>query len=250
VPDKPVPENDPITTKSYAAYYLIAMVLLIATLFWALWDEAYGQRPWKAYQETWKDRYTTFLKTAKSKSNTSVKDVESSSDYEALVQAYKQALADSDAQSRRITAQLRDVNGRLLAVRSVFTDRRAYANALTYEIETDDSQSGKASKKKDLDKYEAELATVEFPDGSRKKFNFHQLEEQFTEINEEKNKLSLELGTVLKPVTESKAKMDQYVTDHMVDLTPVQIAGLQKKTEDLDPKIMQINVAEANIVDR
>jgi predicted nucleic acid-binding Zn-ribbon protein len=227
VPDKPVPENDPITTKSYAGYYLIAMVLLIATLFWALWDEAYGQRPWKAYQETWKDRYTAFLKTAKSKSNTSVKDVEGSSDYQALVQAYKQALADSDAQSRQITSQLRDVNGRLLAVRSVFTDRRAYVNAITYEIETDDSQSGKASKKKDLDKYEAKLATVEFPDGSHKRYNFHQLEEQFTEINEEKNKLSLQLGTVLKPVTEAKAKMDQYVTDHMVDLTPAQIAGLQ-----------------------
>ena len=250
MPDKPVPENDPITTKSYAAHYLIATVLLIATLFWALWDEAYGQRPWKAYQETWKDRYTAFLKTAKSKSNTDVKDVESSSDYQALVQAYKQAVADSDARSRQISAQLREVNGRLLAVRSVFTDRRAYVNALTYEIETDESQSGKASKQQDLDQYKNELATVEFPDGSRKRFNFHQLEEQFTQINEEKNKLSLELGEVLKPVAESKAKMDQYVTDHTVDLTPEQIAGLQKKTEDLDPKIMQINVAEANIVDR
>ena len=44
--------------------------------------------------------------------------------------------------------------------------------------------------------------------------------------------------------------MDEYVTDHMVDLTPAQIAGLKKKTEDLDPKIVQVNVAEANIVDR
>ncbi|HEX6504611.1 MAG TPA: cytochrome c [Terriglobales bacterium] len=250
MPDKPVPDNDPITTKSYAAHYLIATVLLIATLFWALWDEAYGQRPWKAYQETWKDRYTAFLKTAKSKSNTSVKDVEGSPDYQALVQAYKQALADSDARSRQITAQLREVNGRLLAVRSVFTDRRAYVNALTYEIETEDSPSAKASKQKEVDKYKAQPATVEFPDGSRKTYTFPQLEEAFTEINAEKNKLSLELGTVLKPVTEAKARMDQYVTDHMVDLTPEQIVGLQKKTDDLDPKIMQINVAEANIVDR
>jgi cytochrome c2 len=250
LPDKPVPDNDPITTKSYAFHYLIATVLLIATLFWALWDEAYGQRPWKAYQETWKDRYTAFLKTAKSKSNTSVKDVEGSSDYQALVQAYNQAQAESDAQARQITAQIREVNGRLLAVRSVFTDRRAYVNALTYEIETEDSPSAKASKQKEVDKYKAQPATVEFPDGSRKTYTFPQLEEAFTEINAEKNKLSLELGTVLKPVTEAKAKMDQYVTDHMVDLTPAQIAGLQKKTDDLDPKIMQINVAEANIVDR
>jgi hypothetical protein len=250
LPDKPVPDNDPITTKSYAAHYVIAMIFLTATLFWALWDEAYGQRPWKAYQHEWKDRYTTFLKGARSKSATSVKDVEGSPDYQALVQGYKQAVADSSAQSKAITEKLREVNGRLLAVRSVFTDRRAYVNALTYEIETDDSQSGKASKRKNLDAYEAQLATVDFPDGSRQKYNFHQLEEKFTEINEEKNKLSLELGTVLKPVTEAKAKMDQYVTDHTVELTPEQIAGLQTKTEELDPKIMQINVAEANIVDR
>jgi cytochrome c551/c552 len=36
----------------------------------------------------------------------------------------------------------------------------------------------------------------------------------------------------------------------MVSLTPTQINGLQKKTEDWDPKIIQTNVADANIVDR
>ena len=43
----PVPEKDPIVSKSYAAHYVIAMVILMATLFWALWDESFGQRPWK-----------------------------------------------------------------------------------------------------------------------------------------------------------------------------------------------------------
>ena len=47
----PVPEKDPIVSKSYAAHYVIAMVILMATLFWALWDEAFGQRPWKAFQQ-------------------------------------------------------------------------------------------------------------------------------------------------------------------------------------------------------
>ncbi len=61
MPEKPIPEQDPITGKSYAIHYLIATVILIATLFWALWDEAWGQRPWKAFQEQWKTRYTAFL---------------------------------------------------------------------------------------------------------------------------------------------------------------------------------------------
>ena len=76
------------------------------------------------------------------------------------------------------------------------------------------------------------------------------MEETYNDIRNERTKLSLELGDVLKPVTAARAKMDEYVTDHMVDLTPQQIDGLKKKTADWDPKIVQINVAEANIVDR
>ena len=53
MPEKPVPENDPLVQKSLATWYVVCMVLLMASLFWALWDEAFGQRPWKAYQHEW-----------------------------------------------------------------------------------------------------------------------------------------------------------------------------------------------------
>ena len=172
MPDKPIPEQDPITSKSYAAHYVIATLLLVATLFWALWDEAWGQRPWKAFQDQWKQRYSAFLNTARSKSQSSEKDVESSSDYAALNAAWKKASQDSAPQSAELRKKLDDASARLLAVQSVFTDRRAYVNALTYELETSDSASAKASKQKKIDEYKAEQATVEFPDGSKKKFNF------------------------------------------------------------------------------
>jgi len=55
---------------------------------------------------------------------------------------------------------------------------------------------------------------------------------------------------VLKPLNEQKEKLDAFLSDRMVDLTPEQIRGLQSKTEAWDSKIVQINVAEANIVDR
>lgn len=250
MPEKPIPEQDPITSKSYAGHYAIAMILLVATLFWALWDEAWGQRPWKAFQEHWKTRYSAFLDTSRSKSAASEKEVESNPDYATLSAAWKKATEDSAAQATEARKKLDDASARLLAVQSVFTDRRAYVNALTYELETSTSASDKASKQKEIDAYKAELATVEFPDGSRKKFTFQQLEETYNDIRNERTKLSLDLGDVLKPVTAARAKMDEYVSDHMVDLTPAQIEGLKKKTTDWDPKIVQINVAEANIVDR
>ena len=250
MPEQPIPEQDPIVTKSYALHYLIAMVLLMASLFWALQDEFWGQRPWKAFQREWGQRYSAFLKTAKSKSASSQASVEGSQDYASLKQAYERAFQETSSQSKQINAQLQEVNGRLLAVRSVFTDRRAYVNALVYNMETETSASAKKSRQEEIDKYKAEPATVEFPDGSKKQYTFEQLEEAFNEVNGEKTKLSLELGTVLKPVSDAKTRMDAYVTNHMVDMTPEQIAGLQDKAETWDPKIMQINVAEANIVDR
>ena len=135
-------------------------------------------------------------------------------------------------------------------MQNVFTDRRAYVNALTYQLETETSASGKKSKQQDIDEYKKEKATVEFPDGHKQEYNFHELEETYNSLKDQRTKLSAELGDVLKPVTEASNKMSSFVSDHMVDLTPTQIDGLKKKTEEWDPKIVQINVADANIVDR
>src|SRR6202035_4518627 len=182
--------------------------------------------------------------------STSETDVEKNPDYIALKQAYEKTYQDSKSQAEEARRKLDDASARLLAVQSVFTDRRAYVNALTYELETSTSASAKASKQKEIDSYKAEQATVEFPDGTKKKFTFPQLEETYNQIRDERTQLSLELGDVLKPVTAAKAKMDEYISDHMVDLTPQQIQGLKKRATDWDPAIVQINVAEANIVDR
>src|SRR6202011_3403706 len=150
-----------------AAWYVIAMVVLTASLFWALWDEAFGQRPWKAYQREWKDRYSTFLKTARSASAQSEKDVEGNSDYQKLKQDYEQASQQAAARTKEINDELRALSAKILAVQNVFTDRRAYVNALTYDIETTTSASSKQSKLKDLDKYKKQTAVVEYPAGSR-----------------------------------------------------------------------------------
>ena len=250
MPEKPIPEQDPITGKSYALHYLIATTILIGTLFWALYDEAWGQRPWKAFQDQWKNRYPAFLNAAKSKSATSEKDVEQSPDYAALKESYQKAYQDSKANADEARKKLDDASARLLAVQSVFTDRRAYVNALTYEWETSTSDSAKVSKKKDIDAYKSQKATVEYPDGKKESYTFEELEKKYNEIRDERTKLSLELGDILKPVTAAKAKMDEYISDHLVDLTPQQIDGLKRRASEWDPAIVQINVAEANIVDR
>jgi hypothetical protein len=250
VPEKPIPENDPIVSKSLAPHYLIAMVILMATLFWALWDEDFGQRPWKAFQREWKDRYSTYLKTARSASGDSQKEVEDSPDYQKLKQDYEAASKNAAPRIKEINEKLRDLSAQILAVQNVFTDRRAYVNASTYSIETETSSSSKQSKQKDLAAYKKEKTTVIFPDGKKQDFDFEHLEETYNDLKNERTQLSAELGELIKPVNAQKEKQDTYLTDHMVTLTPTQMGGLEDKTAAWVPKIMQINVPAANIVDR
>ena len=250
MPEKPIPENDPIVSKSLAPHYVISMVILMATLFWALWDEDFGQRPWKTFQHEWKDRYSTFLKTARSQSRDSQKDVESSPDYQKLKQDYETASQNAAPRIKEINEKLHDLSAKILAVQNTFTDRRAYVNALTYSIETETSASSKQSEQKDLASYKKEKTTVEYPDGKKQDYDYEHLEETYNELKNERTQLSAELGELIKPVNERKEKLDAYVSEHMVSLTPTQMAGLQDKTEAWTPKILQINVPEANIVDR
>lgn len=250
MPAKPIPEDDPIVSKSLAPHYLLAMLILMATLLWALWDEDFGQRPWKAFQQEWKVRYSEFLKNAHSQSNTSEKTVESNPDYQALKQDYERASQAAAPRIKEINEKLRDLGAQLLAVQNTFTDRRAYVGASTYAIETETNPSSKQSKQRDLAEYEKQATTVVYPDGSRKTYDYPHLEETYNDLRNERTALSAELGELIKPVTEKKTLLDAYVTDHMVSLTPSQLAGLQNKTEEWAPKILQINVPEANIVDR
>src|SRR3984893_6704453 len=239
VAEKPIPEDDPVVSKSLAPHYLVAMLVLTASLFWALWDEDFGQRPWKALQNEWKTRYSAFLKNAHSQSDTSEKEVESNPEYAALKKSYEDASQAAAPRIKEINEKLRDLGAQILAVQNTFTDRRAYVSASTYSIETETSDSSKQSKQQDLDKYKQEVTTVDYPDGSKKTYDYPHLEETYNDLRNERTALSAELGELIKPVNEQKAKQDAFLSDHMVSLTPAQITGLLDKTEASSPKIQQ-----------
>src|ERR1700739_4943267 len=116
VPEKSLPENDPIVTKSLAPHYVICMVILMATLFWALWDEDFGQRPWKAFQHEWKNRYAAFLKSARTQSKESQDEIEKSADYQKLKQDYETASKNAEPRMNELREKLRDVGAKILAV--------------------------------------------------------------------------------------------------------------------------------------
>src|SRR3974390_3058374 len=151
------------------------MVLLIASLLWALWDEDFGQRPWKAFQHEWKARYATFLKGQRTESHDLQKEIETSADYQKLKQDYDSTSQNAAPRIKEINEKLRNLSAKILAVQNVFTDRRAFVGALTYDIESETSASSRQRKQEDLEKYKETISSVAFPDGSKQNYNYRQL---------------------------------------------------------------------------
>jgi hypothetical protein len=102
---------------------------------------------------------------------------------------------------------LRDLSAKILAVQNVFTDRRAYVNALTYKIETTTTRPRASKASSTIWKSTNRKPVVEYPDGSKASYTFPQLEETYNDLKDATHQaLSAELGEVIKPVSEPKAR--------------------------------------------
>src|SRR5258705_3442093 len=61
---------------------LICALLLTISLGWALYDEAFGQRPWKGMQKQFVSRYTKYLKSIKPQAGQTEAEVKKNPEYQ------------------------------------------------------------------------------------------------------------------------------------------------------------------------
>ena len=54
---QPIPEEDPLVKSSLATPIAVSSLLLMLSLFWALYDETFGLRPWIGYQKEFVGAY-------------------------------------------------------------------------------------------------------------------------------------------------------------------------------------------------
>src|SRR5258707_14095044 len=57
-------EKDPVVHLSLSKPLFISSALLVLSMIWGLYDEAYGIRPWKGYQARFVKLYSRYLKAA------------------------------------------------------------------------------------------------------------------------------------------------------------------------------------------
>ncbi len=252
-----VPAHDPIVSRSTSGILLLCALLLTLSLAWALWDEAFGQRPWKGIQQEFVSRYTRYLKTIKPQAGKTEAEVKESAEYQQLEADAEAAKERTKPERDEIDKQVSLIQSQIDSVTDPFQNQRGRLTVIGYNIETAHG-SAKEKYRKEAERKRQEVVEVEIPaaDGSGKKvpqkMNYGELEKFYNDRRNEKASLLAKKAELLKEPTELDKKRDDYLKNHIVGLAPNQIDGLVKKMENFDYSILghQISVNSANIVDR
>jgi len=251
------PQRDPIVSRSTSAIILVCTLLLIAVSAWALYDEAYGQRPWKGVQREFVKRYTAYLKSIRKDAGKSEAEVKETPEYQQLDADAKAAEEKVRERRKEIDDQYAKVQAKLDAVTDPFQNQRGKIVVITFKLETAPSNFWKNYYKKQRDAKMSEVVTVDLPaengKTTREKMNFDKLESSFNGLREEKAKLLGEKAEILKEPSELQKKRDDYLKNHVSGLTQKSIDDLIRKNESaFNYTILdhQLNVNEYGIVDR
>jgi cytochrome c2 len=248
------PAKDPIVSRSTSGILLISALLLMGTLAWALYDEVYGQRPWKGIQQEFVTRENRLLRRLR-KTNKSEQEVRQSEEYQSLVREAEEAKQQAEPDRQQIDKDVKSVQDQLDAITDPYQNQRGRITVINYEIETA-AQSKKAGLRKKVEEKKKESITVYMPtgDGSgktqKKQFSYQELESKYNELKDQKTALLTKKADLLKKPTELAKKRDDYLKENVSGLTTQQIESLIKRNNEFDYSMRQINVTEANIVDR
>ena len=251
MPETPVPEQDPVVSQSLSGLLLISVFLLLVTVAWSLYDELYGQRPWKDYQTRFVRQYTEYLKSLEPKQASAEEKLRDSDEYKRLGQAFDEAQKAVAPRLREIRDEVKELTPRIRAVTKVFQEARGKLGEKIYQLETASSTSGKESRRKALEQARQEKWPARLPDGNGRieqlSLTYEELEREFNKLKDRRAKLQAERAELLRRPNELRAQRDAYLKDNLVGLDKQQIAGLLRNMENFEYKIKQIHVAAKRV---
>ena len=252
------PQRDPIASRSTSAFILISTVLLMLCTLWALYDEGFGQRPWRGMQQEFVRRYTSYLKSIRKDAGKSEAEVKETPEYQQLADEATASLDKVKADIGDKDKQVAAIQAKLDAVTDPFQNQRGRIVVITFKLEI--SRKGsmwESYYKSQLESKKKEQVTLELPDDNgklaRQKMNYAQLEQTFNDLRDEKAKALGEKAELLKEPTELAKRRDEYLKNHVSLLPQKNIDDLIRKNQNsFDYTILghQINVNEFGVVDR
>jgi cytochrome c551/c552 len=249
-----IQNDDPIVAKSYSGPLLVTSLLLVLSMFWALWQEFVGLRPWRGYQKEFASVYGKFLSKELTKQKAAADAIVTSAEYQKLAQAAKDAAEAAAPNVKKIDEETAFVNRRIAALSPTFITARGEVTALIYQVEIAGSESSKKSRQGDVDKAKKGPFNVELPtaDGKteKKSFNYDQLLAEFDALKDQKAGLTLRRADARKAADEAAKAQSAYVQDRMEGLSAEQVGTLQSAVRQMSVAMRQINVDRAGLVDR
>lgn len=252
-------QRDPIVSSSTSLIILVCTLLLIACAGWALYDEGFGQRPWKGMQREFVRRYTAYLRSIRKDAGRSEAEIKDTPEYQQLDAEARAALDKVRGQVAEKDRRVAQIQAKLDAVTDPFQNQRGRIVVITYKLETSPKGSfWERYYKSQLDAKKKEQVAVDMPADDqakpeRQKMDFAQLEDAFNGLREEKATVLGEKAELLKEPTDLAKKRDDYLKNHVSSLPQKSIDDLIKKNENaFDYTILghQINVNDYGIVDR
>src|SRR5215204_5618355 len=251
-----MPANDPIVSRSTSGWMLVSALLMTLSIAWALYDEAFGQRPWKGMQKEFVSRYTRYLDRIKGDAGKTEAEIRESPEYLKLDDEEKAARAEVLPEIKQIDAEVSRAQAKLDAVTDTFQNQRGRLTVINYNVETAHG-AAKDRYRAEAERKKQELVTVELPSDDGKsidtqRVNYSQLEKLYDELREQKAKGLGRKAELLKTPSELAKKRDDYLKNHLVGLGPAAIEGLKTKMANYDYSILghQLSVNAYNIVDR
>ncbi len=160
--DPDVPAEDPIVSRSTSGWMLISALLMTISIAWALYDEAFGQRPWKGMQREFVTRYTRYLDSIKANAGKSESEIKESAEYQQLDAEAKAAREEITTQEKEIDANVAVVQKKLDAITEPFQNQRGHLTVINYNIETANG-SAKEKYRRQAEEKRQEEVEVDLP---------------------------------------------------------------------------------------
>jgi cytochrome c551/c552 len=250
-----VPAEDPIVSRSTSGWMLVSALLMTISIAWALYDEAFGQRPWKSMQREFVSRYTRYLDSIKANAGKSEAEIKESAEYQKLDEDAKAARDEIKDRDSQLRAEVTQIQAKLDAITDPFQNQRGRLTVINYNVETHEG-SAKERYRRQAEEKRQEIVEIDLPGDNgtttSQKFNYAQLEKFYDDLREEKARKLGEQAELLKRPAELEKKRDEYLKDQLIGLGPAAIEGLKNKVASYDYSILgqQISVGAYDIVDR
>ena len=253
----PADHDDPVQNKSLSVPLFVSTLILMLTLVWALYDELYMMRPWKATQQQFVELYKSYLQQLRPRQADAEQQIKDSVEYQEIDKELQDAEAEAVAETADIERRINQgVNLRMVAVRSAFQALRGEIGEPTYKLETATSDAAKNSLRADIEDIKTRVVTVEVvsDDGSGNvetlEINFSQLETEFERLRDLRAELQAERVGLLGPAQELRTKRGDYLRARMNGLMAQQVDGLISKMDNFVVDIRQIHLPDIDWVDR